>query len=1087
MTLIDIDQRRQALTDLASTLLVEAAAGTGKTSLMAGRVALLLASGRKPREVAAITFTELAAAELAHRIRTTVEALLRNEIPKVLEPALPSGLSTEQKIALVAAAADLDELTATTLHGFCQTVVRSHAVAARLDPGSKVIDAPAADAMFETVFSRWLTERLSKVAAIADDAIAVLSRDNPMKVVELLRELAELKRAHASARTVAVGAGRPDVDLVDAVDGFARWHAKGPDDSQTGEIIADLQVLAGFYAGGLAAGRSFEQLWKLTHPPRVQAMKKNVLELLPYRRKSAWQKANGAEGAAIAHEAENHFDRCDLAYRNLLGTIAQSLITSVSTALDEVLVRYKEQKRIAAVLDFDDLLLDARDLVIGNESVRQALGERYRYIFVDEFQDTDPLQSEILFLIAASARPERWQDAVIKPGALFLVGDPKQAIYRFRGADIEVYNQARANVEGISQGRVLHVTANFRSQKGILDHVNSCFEAVLSRADQPGYVELSPTIDEVEGGLPCTAKVTIELPPGARIDEQRDAEAQIVADICSRLIGAVEIDRADGSRSPLKQGDIALLAPTGTELWRYERALEAKRISVASQAGKTLILRQETQDLLALLRALADPSDTLAFGAFMRGPLVGLTDNELLEITAALPNGFPFFTIRSDPETVEHPLAKAVLETLQGLIRRAPVLTPMALLSEAVELLHIRLLLTARHRNRSARAIANIDALIERARTYSVSGLQAFVEELNRDWELKTRIAEGRTDISENAVELVTMHSSKGLEWPVVIPINTGTRFRQQGQFVHRRLDDTLQWVLGGVEPPDLAQARAEEEASEARQRERMWYVACTRARDILIIPNLVAADSRSWSRTVNLGHDALPELNLDNLPEAAADKAVAGSNTQTAAQFTAEAETIAASSAPINWKRPSDHDPDRPVIDEGAISALSETADITLPAGPGRLRGIVLHKLMEEFLTGELLEDEPAAVARARTLFDQLVADEADTRAAPDPTEMGRTALNTLRIPEIAALRHHLVPEVAIWASAGTEYVAGRADALAVDKRTVTAALDWKSDVHPSADDRSRYLGQVRDYQKASCALRAGVVYMTLGEVDWA
>ena len=194
--------------------------------------------------------------------------------------------------------------------------------------------------------------------------------------------------------------------------------------------------------------------------------------------------------------------------------------------------------------------------------------------------------------------------------------------------------------------------------------------------------------------------------------------------------------RADGSRSPLRPGDIALLAPTGTDLWRYERALEARRISVASQAGKTLMLRQETQDVLALLRTLADSRDTLAFGALMRGPLVGLTDDELLQITADLPEGTAF-SIRTDPESVAHPLAKSVLEKLQHLRRRAPVTTPLLLLSEAIEQLHVRVVLTARHRNRSSRALANIDALIERARAYDVAGLQAFVRELQRDWELQ--------------------------------------------------------------------------------------------------------------------------------------------------------------------------------------------------------------------------------------------------------------------------------------------------------------------------------------------------------------
>jgi ATP-dependent exoDNAse (exonuclease V) beta subunit len=194
----------------------------------------------------------------------------------------------------------------------------------------------------------------------------------------------------------------------------------------------------------------------------------------------------------------------DLAYRSLLGVIGQGLIASVSTELDGLLARYRHQKRAAAVVDFDDLLMQARDLVTGHEDVRKALGERYRYIFVDEFQDTDPIQAEILFLIGAKARPDRWQHAVLRPGSLFLVGDPKQAIYRFRGADIEVYNEAKANVAGRSGGAIVDVTANFRSRRGILDHVNTCFEPILSRTDQPGYVALSHTIDPPDHGCPAS-------------------------------------------------------------------------------------------------------------------------------------------------------------------------------------------------------------------------------------------------------------------------------------------------------------------------------------------------------------------------------------------------------------------------------------------------------------------------------------------------------------------------------------------------------------------------------------------------------
>ena len=212
-----------------------------------------------------------------------------------------------------------------------------------------------------------------------------------------------------------------------------------------------------------------------------------------------------------------------------------------------------------------------------------------------------------------------------------------------------------------------------------------------------------------------------------------------------------------------------------------------------------------------------------------------------------------------------------MLEKLQHLRRRAPVTTPLLLLSEAIEQLHVRVVLAARHRNRSSRALANIDALIEKARAYDVAGLQAFVRDLQRDWELQTRLPEGRSDASEDAVELVTMHSSKGLEWPVVIPINTATRFRGADEFVHRRSDDTLHWILGETAPPDLAAAREEENRSEARQRERLWYVACTRARDFLIVPCLPSADANSWCRIVDLGHQQLPELDLGQSAEASA------------------------------------------------------------------------------------------------------------------------------------------------------------------------------------------------------------------------
>jgi ATP-dependent exoDNAse (exonuclease V) beta subunit len=925
----------------------------------------------------------------------------------------------------------------------------------------------------------------------------VLSADDPLTVAKLVKDLVDLKRLHPKARTMPERfERRTDIDFVEAVDAFARWHASTPGEPSTARLIDDLHALSSFYAGAFARRPGFRDLWRLAHPPQLASMVSASSNLSPYRRKTNWKAKCGPDlGERLNAEAERLFAGIDELYRDLLGQIADGLVSHLSDALDDAVAAYTRRKREAAALDFDDLLLRAHELVTEHEPVRVALGERYRHIFVDEFQDTDPTQAAIVFLIAAQERPAQWHQARLRPGALFLVGDPKQGIYRFRGADIEAYGEARRAIAAQGANSIIEVTANFRSQETIIEHVNRCFEPVLAATGQPGYVKLSATLPSASHGLPCAATVLVDLPPASSAAVQRDAEAVIVAQICRRLIGAVQIERADGSKGWLAPGDIALLAPTGTELWRYERALEKVGLSVASQAGKTLVLQQETQDILALMRCLTDPRDTLAFGAFLRGPMVGLTDEELLDIAEAVhqsaAEGEPgrMFNLHTPLDTVSHPLARSVLAALQQLRRRVAATTPRVLLAEAIEKLHLRVVLAARHRNRGARALANLDVLIEMARPYDVMGLSAFVRDLQSDWEAHRQRAEGRIDASADAVEIVTIHSSKGLEWPVVIPINTSTTFRATPQFLHRQSDNTLHWVIGGITPPALEAAREEEKHQESLQRERMWYVACTRSRDLLIIPNLPAAPSQSWFKILDLGQQSLPQLKLDDLPAPIARSPQAIANGQTAEQFKREADAVTAAAPPIAWRRPSDSDPDRAEALAPVARSISEAYEYLEPIGAGRHRGILLHKLMEEFLTGELADKEIAAVEqRAAHLLNQLLGwDEAVPATLPSPAEIARTALNTLSLPDVVRLRAQLVPEVPIWSSESEAMLlAGRADALAVADGRITAALDWKSDIAPTGEDRARHAGQLRDYLRATNAPGGALIYMSLGEVVW-
>jgi CRISPR-associated exonuclease Cas4 len=394
--------------------------------------------------------------------------------------------------------------------------------------------------------------------------------------------------------------------------------------------------------------------------------------------------------------------------------------------------------------------------------------------------------------------------------------------------------------------------------------------------------------------------------------------------------------------------------------------------------------------------------------------------------------------------------------------------------------------MTARHRNRNGRALANVDAVVERARPYGVSGLRAFVRDFQADWEQKSKISEGRIDAAENAVEFVTIHSAKGLEWPVVIPINSTTQLYRSDQFVHRQSDNSLHWMLGGIAPPELAAARVEEGVEEALQRERVWYVACNRARDLLILPNIPQAAKASWFKAINLRQQDVPELNLSNLPDNPRSSTAFGQNKQSAQIFATERETVAAGAPTLVWQRPSDHDFDRlrkppePVI---VVETIGERIEVV---GAGAMRGVILHKLMEELLTGELCESEHELAARARTLLLQLSIGREDGQVLPDPSEMANTAQRTWRLPEIEAFKPFLTPELAVWATAEDGLVAGRADALVVRNQRVEVVIDWKSDVNVSPAVRAAHMQQLQKYIFATGAERGAIVFMTLGEIAW-
>ena len=1116
--LADDAARRTALAVHNRSFLVEAGAGSGKTAILAGRIALMLAEGVPPKSIAAVTFTEFAASELLIRVRELADELASGHVPAALRIALPHGLSEAQQHCLTAAQTDIDELTCSTIHGFCQRLIKPYPVEAGIDPGAMVMDRDQADLVFEEIVETWLREALGGGGG---ELLEELVLQDPDQTIALIHKILGRLRSHREATgdpapqdlATLAGAFRSAAkDLSDFVGGTPAEEA------ETALIAQRFTELAAGLSPNFAGEHPADRVALLcVRPPSELCTGSGSFRA--YKKKGKWAAAakrvglSKAVGDRLNATASGLYERCRMTWTALCQGTATRVLSELVALVQPVTARFRDHKRSAALLDFDDLLFAARDLLRDHEPVRQALARRFAHVLVDEFQDTDPLQAEIFWRLcgepAQGAPAPDWRSFRIRPGALFLVGDPKQAIYRFRGAEVGAYLRARDAFRAQDPASVLTISTNFRSCPSILHFVNERFEGPLSLENgQPGFTALDPFQAERAEG-PSVAALDIEVANEegkAAADEQRDGEAEAVADLCARLIGSeTVVDHEAGERRACRPGDIALLAPTGSDLWRYEEALERRAIPVATQAGKGLYRRQEIQDLIAVTRVLAERRDTLALGALLRGPLVGLTEEELLDIVEALPrpeeapDALPRLHLGIDPQTIAHPLARDIVEKLSVLQRRANATTPHALLSQAVDVLRVRPILLARHGGQAERALANVDLYLSFSRAYAVRGLRAFAEAMTGAWTDESRAIEGRPDAQEESVALYTMHAAKGLEWPIVVPINTMTRLRAPDQAVFDRATGRLYFPVLGAEPAGHAAALETEKAELDRERVRLWYVAATRTRELLVLPRLDVPAARSaWSALVDLALAELPALDLEARPARRAAPAPGAVNDQTRELFAHEAAAIARRPHRMVWLAPSRDEgtsaralemPSPRILSDDADGAPAETHATSAVQG-GRERGLILHKLLEEVLNGETPEAPFDLATRAEALICTLGRPVADDPAKGlTPRELAGCVARALALPEIAACRARLVPEVPVYGATSTgaeeQVTIGIADAIAFGTEgTPQVVIDWKSDVDPSPETLRHYCDQVRAYLDVTGAERGLIVALTSGTV---
>ena len=503
----------------------------------------------------------------------------------------------------------------------------------------------------------------------------------------------------------------------------------------------------------------------------------------------------------------------------------------------------------AGAVDFDRMIVWTRDLLAGDPGIRAAIRRRIRTLVVDEFQDVDPIQREIAYLLGD---PEARDPATTR---LMLVGDPKQSIYRFRRADVTVWRQVERDFTERGLGRVLPLTDNFRSLPPILGFVEATVGRLLDQpidgaALQPFEVPFLP-VDPCRQPAPPEAAPAVELllaePPDdekVKVDVLRAAEARAIA------ARALELREAG---TPWK--DMALLLPGWGSLELYESALLATGVPTYALRTEGFLERREVLDLLLALQVLRDPADDLALTGFLRGPCIGVRDETLLALARARRRSF--HAALTEVECAETPLlrwAAALIAELAPLRDRIPAAELLQLLLDRTGYL-VHLLLSGEP---GRRAVANVRKLVGLAREHRAGGLGDFLRMVKEVRRRGDRVGEARLfGAQDEVVTITSIHSAKGLEWKVVfwadlgrgLPTEHGAsllvgRERMALKDPERETKD---------QDPAYLELLAAEQAEALAERKRLWYVAATRAKDLLVVSGLRTGDQPKGSAAEQL------------------------------------------------------------------------------------------------------------------------------------------------------------------------------------------------------------------------------------------